>query len=462
MENIPKVVQLELESGLALALLKALGPNMGAALLPVVGIGPVQSKAKSLASDIATKWLMSDKDEIAIGGSNDKGGIPIPFMTLLAITDANAKLNSSGKSPENMETSDVSAIDMMKAGEVVFDGVSFSEVSLIEQFDFDAAIAEMEQKLDQPEVCFDIGDCQLKGAQDSASEDEPIPSSKPSGYDPDDRAMVEPVPINERLFPGLHLGWGSAKSSHTKREVLKMRLLSVILNKLGANYYRISNGENGIFSVRMAATEKPITTPSEFIQALIDSGHTVEAVPTSRITTFGIALCVKEDDVTWSHIPLAVFLESGYEAKDGSGVTPAMMPHSGLNLMISGPLAGTRKDGTPSELHVQVCGDVGPMSLPSTKCEAQQLCLFLYPAFHRHRWFLRMAFSRKSCCTIQCCRGGCGTAQGQRCCPRNTHSWFVCQCFEWISYSPRSSLWRLRNYGCMQRLCCTCPAVFVW
>jgi hypothetical protein len=71
---------------------------------------------------------------------------------------------------------------------------------------------------------------------------------------------------------------------------------------------------------------------------------------------------------------------------------------------------------------------------------------------------LRMAFSQKSCCTIQCSREGCGTAQGQQCCPRNTHSWFVCQCFEWISYSPQSSLWRLRNYSCMQRLCCTCPA----
>jgi hypothetical protein len=44
MENLPKVVQLELKSGLALALLKALvGANMGAALLPVVGIGPVYS-----------------------------------------------------------------------------------------------------------------------------------------------------------------------------------------------------------------------------------------------------------------------------------------------------------------------------------------------------------------------------------------------------------------------------------
>jgi hypothetical protein len=102
---------------------------------------------------------MSDKDEIAIGGSNDKGGIPIPFMMLLALTDGNAKLNSSGKSPENMETSDVSAIDKMKAGEVVFNGVSFSEVSISKRFDFDAAIAEMEQKLDKPEFCFDIGDC---------------------------------------------------------------------------------------------------------------------------------------------------------------------------------------------------------------------------------------------------------------------------------------------------------------
>jgi hypothetical protein len=175
--------------------------------------------------------------------------------------------------------------------------------------------------------------------------------------------MAEPVPINGHLFPGLHLEWGSAKSSHTKREVLKMHLLLVILNKLGANYYRISNGENGIFSVQMAATEKPVTTLSEFIQAMIDSGHTVEAVSTSWIMTFKIVLCVKEDDGTWSSTPLAVFLESGYKAKDGSGVTPAMIPHSGLNLMISMPLAGAQKDGTPSKLHAQVCGDVEPISL---------------------------------------------------------------------------------------------------
>jgi hypothetical protein len=166
----------------------------------------------------------------------------------------------------------------MKAGEVVFNGVSFSEVSIPEPFDisrdFDAAIAEMEQKLDQPEVCNGIGDYQLKRAPDDVSKDEPVPSNKPVGYDPEDRSMAEPVPIKERLFPGLHLGWGSAKYTHNKREVLKMRLLSVILNKLGANYYRISNGDNRIFSVRMAATEKPITTPSEFIQALIDSGRT--------------------------------------------------------------------------------------------------------------------------------------------------------------------------------------------
>lgn len=32
---------------------------------------------------------------------------------------------------------------------------------------------------------------------------------------------------------------------------------------------------------------------------------------------------------------------------------PAMMPHSGLDMIIRGPLAGSRADGTPSELNIQ-------------------------------------------------------------------------------------------------------------
>jgi hypothetical protein len=61
---------------------------------------------------------------------------------------------------------------------------------------------------------------------------------------------------------------------------------------------------------------------------------------------------VKEDDGSWSNIPLAAFLESGYEDKDGR-IAPAMMPHSGLDMFIAGPLAGKRSDGTPSTLRIQ-------------------------------------------------------------------------------------------------------------
>ena len=34
-------------------------------------------------------------------------------------------------------------------------------------------------------------------------------------------------------------------------------------------------------------------------------------------------------------------------------MAPAMMPHSGLNMYIKGPIAGNRADGTQSELSIQ-------------------------------------------------------------------------------------------------------------
>ena len=131
-------------------------------------------------------------------------------------------------------------------------------------------------------------------------------------YDPHSTKMADPVPINPRLFPGLHLGLGGVQCSHTNREVLKNRLLSVLLNKLGANYSKRTKGETDLFLVQVE-DDKLITTPSELVQALIDSGHEVEVVPSCQSVSFGVFLCVLEDDESWSQIPLAAFLESGYE-----------------------------------------------------------------------------------------------------------------------------------------------------
>jgi hypothetical protein len=78
----------------------------------------------------------------------------------------------------------------------------------------------------------------------------------------------------------------------------------------------------------------------------------VEAVPACQITTFGISLCILEEDGSWSYIPLAAFLESGYEDANEM-MAPAFMPHSGLNMEITGPLFGNQLDGTPSKCSIQ-------------------------------------------------------------------------------------------------------------
>ena len=338
MEDTPKLIQREIEAGLAAGLMKILGPNLGRALLPAVGTGAIQKKAQGLAGSIATKWFMSE--EGSISESQDKGGLPIALMTLLAVSDTNAKVNS-GKNPvedASVPNLGLSAMDKMKVGEVVKGPTFVQDLSdsflvpndFVVSKHFSTAVAGMEAILAGHDERGEMTTTALKMAQDEViksehddHDDAKAYKADQTGsleYDPEDRRVGEPVPVNPRLFPGLHLGWGDAINSHTKREVVKMRLLSVLLNKLGANYYRRSEGEpeSNFFRIRMNPGDEPITTPWEFVQALQDSGHNVEVVPTSRMTTFGLALCVKEKDDSWSNIPLGVFLETGYEDKDGN------------------------------------------------------------------------------------------------------------------------------------------------
>ena len=340
MNQLPNLIQREVEAGLAAGLLKALGPNLGRALLPVTGLGPIKNQVTSIASDVVTNWFLSESG--GMSESNDKGGIPISLMTLLAASDLNARFNS-GKDvpdPSGFSNMQLSPIEKMMAGEVV-KGPSFAcaendgecmipQETFVVSRDFDSAIATMERKLSQQKEASGQTDTSLQMARmevaangvDKAAimkgDDE---KEEDAGrYDPDDQRLSQPVPINPRLFPGLHLGYGNAISSHTKREILKMRLLATLLNRLGSNYYKRANGrDEEIFSVAMNEDELPVTTPSAFIQKLIDTGHNVEVVPTTHLTTFGVNICVKEDDGSWSNIPLAGFVESGYEDKQGRG-----------------------------------------------------------------------------------------------------------------------------------------------
>jgi len=47
--------------------------------------------------------------------------------------------------------------------------------------------------------------------------------------------------------------------------------------------------------------------PDEFIAALLDSGHTIDVCPRSAITTFGVAVCIKEDDKSRTNVPIGLF-----------------------------------------------------------------------------------------------------------------------------------------------------------
>lgn len=129
--DTPAIIQREIEAGLAAALLKALGPNLGRVLLPAVGTGFVQSKAQTLASTIATKWILNEKD-------NDKAAIPVPLMTLLAIADTNAKLNSNETRAEQdsqLPNVNLTAMTKMERGEVV-KGPSFCDEEILQILSF--------------------------------------------------------------------------------------------------------------------------------------------------------------------------------------------------------------------------------------------------------------------------------------------------------------------------------------
>lgn len=373
-QDLPKLIQQELEAGLALALLKALGPNLGGALLPAVGFGPVQGQAQKLGSQLATRWVLTQQKDT----EDDKAGLPISILSLLALTESNAKVNGGTtksrsnplKSTANIDDSEdpsmtsvlndkspgtyLSAIQKMKRGENVngptFDETMVPHSGFVLTKHFHWTIQRMEGIMVKKGHCGDHSSVELQTARadlEEEEEEEPGDASpepaKPTEwqpYNPNDRSMGSLVPINPRLFPDLYLGYGDAPCSHTKRQVLQMRLLAVLLNRLGANYHRVANnnGDESLFTMQLDADGPVISKPTELIQGLIDIGQDISVGATSRMTSFGLGMCIKEVDGSWSNVPLGVFLESGYEDESGT-MAPVMMPHSGLRLIIGdGPL----------------------------------------------------------------------------------------------------------------------------
>jgi len=73
------------------------------------------------------------------------------------------------------------------------------------------------------------------------------------------------------------------------------------------------------------------------LQGLLDTGHQVEGLCRFNVVSFGYGLCIKEDDGSWTNIPWAIVLRSGYEDKHRRP-THCFLNHGGVNLNIEGPI----------------------------------------------------------------------------------------------------------------------------
>lgn len=163
-------------------------------------------------------------------------------------------------------------------------------------------------------------------------------------YDPLDRSFPPPVPINERLLPGLFLGKGGLKLTHTKRESNEHRLLCLLLNKLSHNYYKLSQKESLENCFAVLCDGKKCYFPEQLLQALVDCGHKVEVCPRVITTNFGLQLCVREEDNSFTSIPTTLFLLTGVERPKDSQPCYFGAPHGGMDVRISGPIIGKTKE----------------------------------------------------------------------------------------------------------------------
>ncbi|KAL7472836.1 hypothetical protein ACHAXS_013234 [Conticribra weissflogii] len=334
-------IQTELTVTLAKGVMAKLGATYGAALLPFLSGAVVAGNIESAASGIAhflAKSIVDNEDVEDEGGNNiaKRGADPAAFDLNLLEFSAMANLNQKTNTKTN---SDVN----QSAGECETEIETEIEKELENEI-------EKKQESTSPQECVSPLEYLKRGesgrgrlAYDRGPAGDFPSEANGDTYDPDDRSFPPPDPIHPRLLPGLHLGHGDLKCTHTKREGIEHRLLCVLLNKLSYNVYRMTRHEpkKDFFTVKCAG--KSCHFPDQLVQALVDCGHRVQVCPRVLPTNFGISLCIKENDGTYTYIPTAFMSQTGIErASDGRPAYFAA-PHGGMDVNISGPIVGSYK-----------------------------------------------------------------------------------------------------------------------
>ena len=413
---IPHWLESEIQAALAVALLYTIGPNLGIAILPTLGLNLMQTTVRKIVSVVSSyiptfnnsddnepkskndnddNWL-DDLNDIV---GNDYGSIPLSIATLSTGAEIHyqqyqrkQKRNKTCKSSKVMKSSTTTPLDLLRIGDVGYP-LSFGDVNdTLSNEDVNESIPSKGacetssattttnnnsnnttiDGLPNPFIisehwCSTIERMEerIQHQQQRSDKDN---TSGTKQYDPYSFRM-EPPPkiIDERFFPDLYIGWGDHVScTHNQRQVLCNRLMSTLLNRLAYNVHihvtsksnSGSNSHNDIqpfkyFIVQISTTKhKVITRPWDFIQALIDHGHNVVTCIQTQPTTFGMALCVKEEaNEQWTNIPFGYFLQTGLSDSNGNDAY-ICLPHSGLSLEISsGPIIHNNNDANINIQH---------------------------------------------------------------------------------------------------------------
>lgn len=282
-------LQKELNILIGKFLLDTMGRTYGAALLPLMGAGSVAATIAGISSAVSkfvARSILEDGGVVGEGGGNDEEktihdamSFDLSLMELISFVNLHQKVNTID------DTATSTPLNRLRLGENLDGDLAYDldDGSFPTTFDLDNDfinyVTMMEERI-------------LK---------------KEGKYDPNDRSFPPSIPINERLLPGLYLGKGDLQYTHTKREGIEHRLLCVLLNKLCHNYHKLASQKGKVEDCfRVVCNGKACIFPEEFIQALIDCGHTVEVCPRVILSNFGMQLCVKEDDGSFTYIPTTV------------------------------------------------------------------------------------------------------------------------------------------------------------
>jgi len=384
---------------LGAALLKALGPSVGKALLPALGVLPGAIKAAAglggvavAAAAVGTRQTEEEKEEMDTGneGNNDDDNNGKKRKTVgerLAV-DTTAALVRAVGGLSILATASVadlaSAVARARSG---WDGRSTTKSSSggsksisadddegSKNGDSEASKATQKAPKDplvimrrgetdkltfpselvpNPFVLSEHWAAAVRGLEDAIIAER---GDSCSPYDPDERTLGEPIAIRNMLLPDLHVGMGGVSCTHTNREILENRLLSVLLNRLATvDVLAELDGEEGDcpakpFAVQAEPRGKKMYRPDELVRALIDVGHRVEASATTRVTTFGLYLCVKEEQedhsedetskkgppTKWIQVPLGFSLRTGIQHPETGRNVSAFMTHGAVDLTVRG------------------------------------------------------------------------------------------------------------------------------